>query len=99
MELQFDFLKKECVWKRTAIEFVPAGSLQSVGLFHYKSQNAPEAFVMAIDAAGSLIWLRKRIVEVLRMGVGDGYGYPILTTMANRYEAVGTGREITLRRF
>jgi hypothetical protein len=99
LELQVDLLKSECVWRRTAIEFVPAGSLQSVGMFYYKSQNAPEPFVMAVDAAGSLIWLRKRIVEVLRAGVGVDYGYPILTTMANRYEAVGSGREITLQRF
>ncbi len=99
LELQFDFLKSECVWRRTAIEFVPAGSLQSVGMFYYKSQNTPEPFVMAVDGAGSLIWLRKRVVEVLRPGVGPDYGYPILTTTANRYEAVGSGRQITLQKF
>ena len=99
LELQLDFLKDECVWRRTVIEFVPAGSLQTGGVFYYKSQNSPEPFVMAVDNTGNLIWLRKRIVEVLRPGVGPEYGYPILTTMANRYEAVGTGRQITLQRF
>lgn len=99
LEAQFDLAKGECVWRRTRLEFLAPGSLQSAGVFFHKSQNAPEAFALAVDGAGDLVWLRKRIVELVRAGVGGDYGYPILTTMQNRYEAVGVGRETVLRRF
>jgi hypothetical protein len=36
-------------------------------------------------------------VVKIREGEGTGYSYPIVTTGANRYEAVGEGREIRLR--
>jgi hypothetical protein len=99
LEAQFDFGKGECVWKRTKIEFLAPGCLQSAAIFHYKSQNAPDPFILAVDANGHLIWLRKRIVQVLRENVGPDYGYPVLTTMNNRYEAVGAGADIRLMKF
>lgn len=99
LEAQFDMAKSECIWRRTRMEFITVGSLQSAGVFFYKAQNLSEAFIVAVNAAGDLVWVRKRIVELLRAGVGSNYTYPILTTMTNRYEAVGEGRGITLQRF
>ena len=99
LEAQFDFAKGECVWRRTRIEFLPPGSLQSAGVFYHKAQSTPEPFILAVDGGGDLVWVRKRIVELIRAGVGGDYGYPILTTIQNRYEAVGVGRETVLRRF
>ncbi|MFN0103710.1 MAG: hypothetical protein ACKV2U_16685 [Bryobacteraceae bacterium] len=98
LEARFDFGKKECVWKRTKLETVPPGSLESAAIFYYKTQDAPEPFVLAVDRAGHLISPRRRNVKIMRQDVGAGYGYPILTTMTNRYEAVGIGGEITLRK-
>jgi len=99
VEGQFVVGEGGCVWRRRRMEFLGAGSVESAGVFFHKSQNAPEAFVLAVDGVGDLVWLRKRIVELVRVGVGGDYGYPILTTMQNRYEAVGVGRETLLRRF
>jgi len=98
LEARFDFEKKECVWKRTNLEAIPAGSLESASVFYYKSQDSPEPFVMAVNSSGNLILPRRRNVTMLREGVGPAYGYPILTTLANRYEAVGSGSEIALRK-
>jgi len=99
LEAQFDLAKGECVWKRTRIEFLEPEYLQSAAVFFYKSQNSPEPFVLAVDRSGHLIWIRKRIVQVLRENVGPDYGYPILTTMNNRYEAVGAGENIAMVKF
>lgn len=98
LEAQFDFRKKECVWKRTNLEAIPVGNLMSAAVFYYKTQDAPEPFVLAVTQAGDLVLPRKRNVTVVRRDVGAAYGYPILTTLTNRYEAVGVGSEIRLRR-
>jgi len=37
-------------------------------------------------------------VTVVREDAGAGYGYPILTTLTNKYEAVGVGSGIMLRK-
>jgi len=97
LEAQFDFGKKECVWKRTKLEGVAPESLESAAVYYYKTQDAPDPFVLAVDRAGQLIWPRRRTVSVLRADAGSGYLYPILTTQANRYEAAGHGSEIVLR--
>lgn len=98
LEARFDFAKKECVWKRTKLETVPPGSLASAAVFYYKTQDSPEPFLLAVDAAGHLVSPRRRTVHTLRTDVGAGYGYPVLTTTANRYEATGAGMEIALAR-
>ena len=99
LEARFDFAKNECVWKRTKLEFIPAGDFVSAAVYYYKTQDAPEPFVLAVNQAGHLVLPRRRIVNVVREDAGHGYGYPILTTLTNRYEAIGAGSEITLRRF
>ncbi|MBI2689147.1 MAG: hypothetical protein HYX27_22825 [Acidobacteria bacterium] len=99
LEAQFDFAKGDCVWRRTTIEFLAPGHLQSAAVFYYKSQNSPVPFVTGVDQQGDLIWLRKRIVEAIRSDAGSGYSFPILTTTNNRYEAVWVDGMPALRRF
>ncbi|HEU0122961.1 MAG TPA: hypothetical protein VFQ91_20705 [Bryobacteraceae bacterium] len=99
LEAQFDIAKGECVWRRTRIEFLSPEQLQSAAVFHYKTQNAPEPFVLAVDAANQLIWLRKRIVQVLRENVDPSYSFPVLTSRTQRYEAIGSGASIQLVKF
>jgi hypothetical protein len=99
LEARFDFGKKECIWKRTKLEALQAGELVSAAVFHYKTQDAPEPFALAVNQAGHLVAPRRRNVTVAREDAGANYGYPILTTTSNRYEAVGVGSEIKLRRF
>ncbi len=94
LEARFDFGKQECVWKRTRMEMVGPGSLESAAVYYYKTLDSPEPFVLAVDNGGKLIAPRRRTVQVVREGVGGDYGYPILTTAANRYEAMGVGSEI-----
>jgi hypothetical protein len=98
LEARFDFGKKECSWKRTKLEGVAPGRLETAGVFYFKTQDAPDPFVLAVDKAGRLLWPRRRLVTVVREDAGLDYAYPILTTAANRYEAVGSGMEIALRR-
>ncbi len=98
LEARFDFEKNECVWKRTKFETIPAGDLVSASVFYYKTQDAPEPFIAAVNQAGQLLLPRRRNVIVVRDGVGAGYGYPILTTMTSRYEAAGAGSELVLRK-
>jgi hypothetical protein len=99
LEARFDFAKKECIWKRTKLEWISPGDLVSASVYYYKTQDAPEPFVLAVNQAGHLLLPRRRNVRTLRVDAGAGYGYPILTTLTNRYEAVGVGSEITLRKF
>ena len=99
LEARFDFGKKECVWKRTPLATVLAGDFVSAAVFYFKTQDAPEPFVLAVNRAGQLVLPRRRNVTVVREDAGAGYGYPILTTLANRYEAVGAGSDIRLRKF
>ena len=54
---------------------------------------------LAVNRAGQLVLPRRRNVTVVREDAGAGYGYPILTTLANRYEAEGAGSDIRLRKF
>ncbi len=98
LEARFDFEKKECAWKRTKLEAIPPGDLVSAAVFYYKSQDAPEPFVAAVNQAGQLVLPRRRTLRLVREGVGAGYEYPILTTMTNRYEASGVGNEIVLNK-
>lgn len=97
LEARFDFAKKECVWKRTRLENTPPAGLESASIYYCRTQDAPEPYILAVDKAGDLVSPRRRNVVKIREGVGTGYGYPILTTSANRYEAVGEGAEIKLR--
>lgn len=99
LEAQFDFAKKECVWKRTKLEAVPAGSLASAAVFYHKTQDAPDPFLLAIDASGHLISPRRRTIQTIKLDAGANYGYPIFTTTSNRYEATGSGQETCLRKF
>jgi len=99
LEARFDFAKSECVWKRTKLENVPAGDLQSATIYYYKTQDASEPFILALNQAGHLVLPRRRTVTVIREDAGPNYGYPILTTLTNRYEAIGSGSDISLRRF
>jgi hypothetical protein len=98
LEARFDFGKKECSWKRTKLEGVAPGSLETAGVYYFKTQDAPDPFVLAVDREGRLLWPRRRLVTVVREDAGLDYAYPILTTAANRYEAVGSGQDIVLRR-
>jgi len=98
LEARFDFGKKECVWKRTPLASVPPGDFVSAAVFYFKTQDAPEPFVLAVNRAGQLVFPRRRIVTVVREDAGAGYGYPILTTLTNKYEAVGVGSGIMLRK-
>lgn len=99
LEARFDFPKKECVWKRTRLEFIAPESLLTAAAYYFKTQDAPEPFLLAVNAAGHLISPRRRTTVDIRPDVGPGYGYPILTTLFGRYEAVGTGSEIRLYKF
>lgn len=99
LEARFDFAKNECTWKRTKLEGISAGNFVSASVYYYKTQDAPEPFVLAVNHAGQLVLPRRRNVTIVREEAGPGYGYPILTTLTNRYEAIGAGTEITLRRF
>ena len=98
LEARFDFGKKECVWKRTNLEAIAPRGLESAAVYYYKTQDSPEPFIFAVGRDGHLISPGRRTVQMVRENVGTGYGYPVLTTQANRYEAVGTGSEISLRR-
>jgi hypothetical protein len=96
LEASFDFAKQECVWKRTPLEFVAPGSLVSAASFYFKAQDRAEPFLLAVNEAGQLQSLRRRFAQTLRTDVGPRYGYPILTTVANRYEVRGEGEGISL---
>lgn len=98
LEARFDFGRKECIWKRTKLETVAAGSLASAAAFYWKTQDSPEPFLLAINAQGHLVSPRRRTVQTIKLDADPEYGYPILTTAASRYEVSGSGVEITLRR-
>jgi hypothetical protein len=98
LEASFDFARQECVWKRTRLEFVAPGSLVSAASFYFKTQDRGEGFLLAVNREGQLQSLRRRFAQTLRTGVGPRYGYPILTTAANRYEVRGEGEGISLYR-
>ena len=97
LEARFDFKKQECVWRRQRMESLQAGSLDSLSIYYLKTADVGEPYLVAVDKDGNLISPRRRTVVKIREGEGTGYSYPIVTTGANRYEAVGEGREIRLR--
>jgi hypothetical protein len=97
LEARFDFKKQECVWRRQRMESLRAGGLDSLSIYYLKTPDVGEPYLVAVDKDGNLISPRRRTVVKIRDGEGTGYSYPIVTTGANRYEAVGEGREIRLR--
>lgn len=91
LEARFDLSARTCTWNRTNLEQAAPDSLGSSRTFYYKTQDAPEPFVLAVKKSGDLVLLRRRNVQLLRAAVGEDYDYPVLTTLTRRYEAVGTG--------
>jgi len=99
LEAKFDMAKGECQFHRTNIEGVPKDHMQSSATYYYKTQDTPEAFTLAVGKAGHLISPKRRNVQIIRHNVGGEYGYPVLTTLAGRYAATGTGAGVKLVTF